>query len=202
MSLSISTVRNSLTRSVLLACKSCPRSSFLSRAPFTTSSSLRDEGSKTQWEGPFVRLPYDERFPPTPLDFWEAPQGAYKKYNPKHDPDAMGEFGGDYGVNEPGYYLDGKFVYVEEMVPQYVVPELLDSKLSPYVPYSAKTVSQPAMTAEDLFETLYRIDVEKNTQEMIDNGETPANFGAMMERMFKTDNAPGEKKKNAKKSKK
>ena len=80
------------------------------------------------------------------------------------------------------------------MVPQYVVPELFDSKLSPYVPYSAKTVSQPAMTAEDLFETLYRIDVEKNTQEMIDNGETPANFGAMMERMFKTDNAPGEKK--------
>ena len=39
--------------------------------------------------------------------------GAWPEYDPKNDPDALKEGGGDYGVNEPGYYLDGNFVYVK-----------------------------------------------------------------------------------------
>lgn len=71
------------------------------------------------------------------------------------------------------------------MVPEYVVPDLEDCKLSPYVPYNVKTVNQPAMTPEDLFETLYRNDVEKNAREMIENEEVPANFGEMTDRLFR-----------------
>ena len=59
-------------------------------------------------------MPYDGRFPPTAIDFWEAPIGPDPDYDPKKDPDAVKEGGGDYGVNEPGYYLDdGSFVYVK-----------------------------------------------------------------------------------------
>ena len=39
--------------------------------------------------------------------------GEWLEYDPKKDPDALREGGGDYGVNEPGYYLDEKFVYVK-----------------------------------------------------------------------------------------
>lgn len=184
MSLYIGQVRNTLTRSLLCANRLQRKNTPLV-APFTTSSPLRDEGHKKQHEGPFVRLPYDERFPPTPLDFWDAPKGAYPGYDPKKDPDAMKEGGGDYGINEPGYYLNGKFVFVKEMVPEYVVPDLKDCKLAPYVPYNVKAVNQPAMTAEDLFETIYRNDVEKNAREMIDNEEDSGSFGEMSERLFR-----------------
>ena len=71
------------------------------------------------------------------------------------------------------------------MVPDYVVPDLSDCNLSPYVPYNAAVVNQPAMTAEDLFETVYRGEVEKNAREMIENSEIPANLGQLTARLFK-----------------
>jgi len=154
-------------------------------ACFSTSESLSvGIGSGKQKKGSLIRLPYDDRFPPRPLDFWDAPMGAWPEYDPKNDPDALKEGGGDYGVNEPGYYLDGNFVYVKEMVPEYVVPDLTDCELLPYVPYNVKTVTQPAMSAEDLFEVLYRNEVEKNAQKIIEDGEEPASLGQLTERLF------------------
>ena len=72
------------------------------------------------------------------------------------------------------------------MVPEYVVPDLSDFELSPCVPYNVKTVTQPEMTAEDLFETLYRNEVEKNARDMIENAEIPGNLGELTEKLFKT----------------
>ena len=70
------------------------------------------------------------------------------------------------------------------MVPEYVVPDLTDCELLPYVPYNVKTVTQPAMSAEDLFEVLYRNEVEKNAQKIIEDGEEPARLGQLTERLF------------------
>ena len=71
------------------------------------------------------------------------------------------------------------------MVPEYVVPDLGDCEFSPYVPYNVKTVNQPAMTAEDLFETLYRSDVEREASNMIENAEIPRSLGELSTKLFK-----------------
>ncbi|CAF4249723.1 unnamed protein product [Rotaria sordida] len=57
----------------------------------------------------------------------------------------------------PGYYdhQTGKFVYIEEMEPELVVPDLTDFKLKPYVSYDVTEIKQDQFLARDLFNATY-----------------------------------------------
>lgn len=60
----------------------------------------------------------------------------------------------------PGYYDDnGKFHLVKEMIPEFVVPDLTDCKLRPYVSYKVVDVTQSEFTAKDLFSSCYAEDI-------------------------------------------
>ncbi|XP_054168734.1 39S ribosomal protein L41, mitochondrial-like [Oppia nitens] len=54
-------------------------------------------------------------------------------------------------IRWPGYWFKGKFVYVKEMEPQIIVPDLQDFHLKPYVSYRCPDITQSAFTARDLF---------------------------------------------------
>jgi len=56
----------------------------------------------------------------------------------------------------PGY-LDrsGNFFVCQEMIPEFVVPDLKDFKLKPYVSYRVPDVKQSEFTAQDLFDGTY-----------------------------------------------
>ncbi|CAF1555709.1 unnamed protein product [Rotaria magnacalcarata] len=61
------------------------------------------------------------------------------------------------GVQMPGYFdhQTAKFVYVEEMEPELVVPDLTDFKLKPYVSYDVTDIKQGQFLARDLFNATY-----------------------------------------------
>ncbi|GLV35838.1 mitochondrial ribosomal protein L41 [Carabus blaptoides fortunei] len=59
------------------------------------------------------------------------------------------------GVRDVGYEIDGKFVTVPEMIPQFIVPDLKNCELKPYVSYRAPDVIQTEFTAKDLFDAVY-----------------------------------------------
>lgn len=71
------------------------------------------------------------------------------------------------GIRWPGYWFKRKFVYVKEMEPELVVPDLEGFQLKPYVSYRTEEVDVPAMTAKDLFDAVY---AEKITQQFKENG--------------------------------
>lgn len=57
---------------------------------------------------------------------------------------------------KPGYYTrDGDFVFVKEMIPEFVVPDLTDFKLKPYVSYKVSDVTKSKFTARHLFNSTY-----------------------------------------------
>lgn len=77
------------------------------------------------------------------------------------------------GMREPGYKdANGKFVYVPEMVPQLIVPNLENCNLLPYVSYRAPDVTQSEFTAEDLFHEVYaqKIVDDWNNKKLKENG--------------------------------
>ncbi|KAI5637554.1 mitochondrial ribosomal protein l27 domain-containing protein [Phthorimaea operculella] len=59
------------------------------------------------------------------------------------------------GVRDTGYFLNGRFVKVPEMIPELIVPDLKDCDLKPYVSYKAEDVTQGVFTSEDLFNAVY-----------------------------------------------
>lgn len=59
------------------------------------------------------------------------------------------------GVRDVGYFLDGRFVPVPEMIPELIVPDLTDCELKPYVSYKAEDVIQSEFTAQQLFDAVY-----------------------------------------------
>jgi len=63
------------------------------------------------------------------------------------------------GVQLPGYVdkETGRFIHVEEMVPEIVVPDLKDCNLKPYVSYKAEDIGRKEQfTAKDLFDLTYK----------------------------------------------
>lgn len=69
------------------------------------------------------------------------------------------------GIRWPGFWFKKKFVYVREMEPELVVPDLREFELKPYVSYQAEeTVTRP-FTAKDLFEEEYAHKVEQAFRE-------------------------------------
>lgn len=58
-----------------------------------------------------------------------------------------------------------RFVTVKEMVPEFIVPDLTDFKLKPYVPYNAPEINQSKFTAKDLFDSCYADEIEEKFRE-------------------------------------
>ncbi|XP_014260427.1 39S ribosomal protein L41, mitochondrial [Cimex lectularius] len=65
---------------------------------------------------------------------------------------------------ESGYYHNGKFVNVPEMVPELVVPDLTGFELKPYVSYRAPNIAVAEFTAEDLFLAVYAKKIKEDFQ--------------------------------------
>nr|SVE94001.1 EOG090X0IZW [Scapholeberis mucronata] len=61
----------------------------------------------------------------------------------------------DYGVRPTGYKIGNKYVQVDEMIPEIVVPDLTGFKLKPYVSYRVSDIVAPPMTPEELFGAVY-----------------------------------------------
>ncbi|CAG5033319.1 unnamed protein product [Parnassius apollo] len=59
------------------------------------------------------------------------------------------------GVRDVGYYLNGRFVKVPEMIPEIIVPDLKDFNLKPYVSYKTEDVIQSEFTPRQLFDAIY-----------------------------------------------
>lgn len=59
------------------------------------------------------------------------------------------------GVRDVGYYMNGRFVTVPEMIPEIIVPDLKDCNLKPYVSYKAANVIQSEFTPQQLFDAVY-----------------------------------------------
>ena len=59
------------------------------------------------------------------------------------------------GIRYPGYWFRRKFVYVKEMEPELMVPDLTGFQLKPYVSYRVQDVTSEPLTAENLFRQTY-----------------------------------------------
>ncbi|NWU96908.1 RM41A protein, partial [Upupa epops] len=69
------------------------------------------------------------------------------------------------GARRPGLLVGGKkFLLVQAMVPEFVVPELKGFKLKPYVSYRAPEGSEDAMTAKQLFNEVVAPSIEKDVK--------------------------------------
>ncbi|XP_064651529.1 large ribosomal subunit protein mL41-like [Lineus longissimus] len=131
---------------------------------FSTSGIL--SGKKT-------RIPYDIRrsYPPTGKDINPTRKGGNADY-----PQLYGQHGYKYGKTpQPTGYERRRFQYhnVAEMIPEFVVPDLKDFHLKPYVSYKTQDIYQSEMTAKSLFDATIGKDVlddfaeEKGTIEQI-----------------------------------
>ncbi|KAK3605215.1 hypothetical protein CHS0354_038652 [Potamilus streckersoni] len=58
-----------------------------------------------------------------------------------------------------------QFKKVKEMQPEFVVPDLTDFKLKPYVSYKATPITEPKLTARRLFNSCYAQQVEADLKE-------------------------------------
>lgn len=59
----------------------------------------------------------------------------------------------------PGYYIEGKFVYIKEMEPELIVPDLTGFQLKPYVSFQAGEIEEPPLTAKAIFDKVYAPEV-------------------------------------------
>lgn len=66
------------------------------------------------------------------------------------------------GIRWPGYWFRKKFVYVAEMEPELVVPDLEGFELKPYVSYKAEEIDVKPFTARDLFDFVYAGQIESD----------------------------------------
>ncbi|NXU50474.1 RM41 protein, partial [Turnix velox] len=70
------------------------------------------------------------------------------------------------GAKRPGVYLAGKkFIRIQEMVPEFIVPNLEGFKLKPYVSYRAPRGPDLPMTAKQLFTEVVAPHIEKDVKE-------------------------------------
>lgn len=59
------------------------------------------------------------------------------------------------GVRDVGYYVNGRFMEVQEMIPELIVPDLKGCDLKPYVSYKAVDVTQSEFSPQQLFDAVY-----------------------------------------------
>lgn len=88
-------------------------------------------------------------------------------------------------VRWPGYWFKRNFVYIQEMEPELVVPDLNGFELKPYVSHRTEDIDVKPLTAKELFKTVYAtkiiadfkengIEEYKVTQEEIDQARLRA----------------------------
>ena len=58
-------------------------------------------------------------------------------------------------IRWPGYWFRKKLIYVKEMEPELVVPDLEVFELKPYVSYRCPNITQSEFTARDLFNATF-----------------------------------------------
>lgn len=68
------------------------------------------------------------------------------------------------GIRWPGYWFKKKFVYVPEMEPELVVPDLEGFQLKPYVSYRTEELETRPFTAKELFDCVYADKIESDFQ--------------------------------------
>uniref|UniRef100_A0A6G1SAG3 39S ribosomal protein L41, mitochondrial n=1 Tax=Aceria tosichella TaxID=561515 RepID=A0A6G1SAG3_9ACAR len=79
------------------------------------------------------------------------------------------------GIRWPGYWFKRKFVYVKEMEPELIVPDLTGFQLRPYVSYRTEDVQTKPFTAKELFDKVYANEVERSFKENnIENFDVPS----------------------------
>lgn len=64
------------------------------------------------------------------------------------------------GIKWPGYWFKKKFVYVKEMEPEIIVPDLTDFELKPYVSYRTEDIDTEPHSAKEIFDYVYADKVE------------------------------------------
>lgn len=71
--------------------------------------------------------------------------------------------------NPTGLEIEGQFVEFPEMVPEFIVPDLKDFSLKPYVDWTAEMVHTPEMDSLRLFEATYG----EKVRELMSEAEEP-----------------------------
>ncbi|XP_019396070.1 PREDICTED: 39S ribosomal protein L41, mitochondrial [Crocodylus porosus] len=70
------------------------------------------------------------------------------------------------GIKGMGFKVKGRrFRLIQEMIPEFVVPDLTGFKLKPYVSYKAPEGEEPALTAKQLFMDFVAPQIEKDVKE-------------------------------------
>ena len=78
------------------------------------------------------------------------------------------------GIKWPGYWFKKKFVYVKEMEPELIVPDLTDFELKPYVSYRTEDIDNPPFTAKQLFDYAYAYKIEESYKNhQVENFDVP-----------------------------
>jgi len=112
--------------------------------------------------------PYDSRFPLSPKDIAHGARKSGKRRALLQELGKKGQF----APQQPGYFLKGRFRVIPEMVPEFIVPDLTDCKMKPYVSYKVGEFTQNELTPAELFKATYakeilekfhegKLDVEK-----------------------------------------
>ncbi|KAF7659020.1 hypothetical protein LDENG_00004530 [Lucifuga dentata] len=82
------------------------------------------------------------------------------------------------GARPTGLNLSsGKFVSVQTMIPEFVVPDLEGFKLKPYVSYRCPKGSEPPLTAESMFAEVVAPQIKKDFEEGTFNKEQLEKYG-------------------------
>ncbi|KAK6173702.1 hypothetical protein SNE40_017108 [Patella caerulea] len=122
------------------------------------SAGLRYISSTSCLCGKKSRVPFDKRFPVTAKMVNRHRKGGNKALEmpvAKH-------------VVQPTGIIEkatGKFVKVPEMIPEFIVPDLTDFPLKPYVSYKATEITQTEFTAKDLFDACYAGEIVTGVKE-------------------------------------
>lgn len=107
------------------------------------------------------RDPYDRRFGIRTSDAGPNKPGGSKELAEKLGRETHRGMPYPQGV----YDIEGKFHPVKEMIPEFVVPDLKDFKLKPYVSYRCADVKQSEFTARDLFDAVIAKDIVEEYKE-------------------------------------
>jgi len=112
--------------------------------------------------------PYDSRFPMSTKDIAHGARMSGKRSELLKDLGHKGQL----APQAPGYYSrTGKFHVVPEMIPEFVVPDLSDCQLKPYVSYKVGEIKQSEMTPAELFKATYA----RDTLEKFHDGKIDVN---------------------------
>ncbi|KAK7469754.1 hypothetical protein BaRGS_00036236 [Batillaria attramentaria] len=124
---------------------------MLSAASRAFSTTARVHGRRS-------REPFDRRFPVT---------GKHGARFRKGGSPTMERYLAVHLVQPTGFYDKKRGTYrnVPEMIPEFVVPDLTDFKLKPYVSYKVPDIHQTKMTARDLFQATYEAEITRGLQE-------------------------------------